>query len=74
MISAENAAKYMIYVKLEKGYTLPVRYLGKQSTLHPAFNQIIGQTKQSTPKTTRVLMKTPRVSKENPLFSSPKHG
>ena len=74
MKSVENAVKQAIYVKIEKKIHLGVALFGKQTAFRFAHSQIIGQITQSASRTTHVFMKTPRVSKENPLFSSPKHG
>lgn len=74
MKSVENAVKQAIYMKIGKKMRLIIALFGKQSAFRFAHNQIIGQITRSTPRIAHVLMKIPRVSKENPLFSSPKHG
>lgn len=70
----ESAAKQVIYMKTGKKTFLIIALFGKQATFRFAHNQIINQITQSASRITHVLMKTPRVSKENPLFSSPKRG
>ena len=74
MKSVENVVKQAIYMKIEKKPRLTIALFGKQAAFRFAHNQIIDQIAQSASRITHVLMKTPRVSKENPLFSSPKHG
>ncbi len=74
MKSVENVVKQAIYMKIEKKPRPTIALFGKQAAFRFAHSQIIGQITQSASGTTHVFMKTPRISKENPLFSSPKHG
>ena len=74
MKSVENAVKQATYMKTGEKTGLTIAIFGKQAAFRFAHNQIIDQITQSASRITHVLMKTLRVSKENPLFSSPKHG
>lgn len=74
MKSVENAVKQAIYMKPGEKTGLTIAIFGKQTTFQFAHNQVIDQFKRSTSRIAHVLMKISRVSKENPLFSSPKHG